>query len=313
MGIRGGGGGGGGVVPRARSGNMCGIASFICRPLAPASNSHPIPTVRTNPRSNHKAFLHTILSSIPTMKRAGVIRQSEFTRAKGKHILSLASSDVKSLSNDASVLFQNLSWGGFSAEPKDERKHLFRARKDTTLAMHRAFAVQALIAVAGLVRLYFALHSGSGGSTSAEEQAANSTSPKVGSVDAAFAAGSCACNLLFAIAIFPVLWLADADFGEPYWILAVSSGLSSLLGLLAVGLAVSFSCRSVTRARSNLKGGGVRDKDSPASQNQLRSSSRISHVRGSAPRSFGDTSSGCDFLCVPRLVRDLSCCGFGAR
>ena len=184
------------------------------------------------------------------MKGTGVARQSWTSRARVKNILNLASSDVKSLSDDASVLFRNLSWGGGAAERKDERKHLFRKRKETTLAVHRAFAFQALIAVAGLVRLYFALQSGGG----AEGQAANATMPGFRSADATFTVGSCACNLLFAIAVLPVLWLAGADFADSYWILVVTSTLSSLLGLLALGLAVSFSCRSVTRGMgSNLK------------------------------------------------------------
>ena len=192
--------------------------------------------------SSASCIEHPSLSTTPTMKRAGAAHRSGRPKGIGKDILSLASSDVKELGDDASILFQNLFGDG-----KDEREHLFRKTTDTAMAMHRTFSMQALISVAGLVRLYLALQSGSVGGIIAEGQAANSTSPKIRSADATFAAGSCACNLLFAIAVPPVLWLVGADFGDSKSILVMTSALSSLLGLLAHGLAVSFSCRSVTR------------------------------------------------------------------
>ena len=172
-------------------------------------------------------------------------------KRSGEDTFSLAGLDVQGLSGDASTLFRHL-FGSSGSERKEECKHLFRKTKDTTQAMHQAFAIQALISMAGLTRLYFALQNGSGGVTSAESQAVNSTLPRIRSVDATFAAGSCACNLLFAIAVRPVLWLADADFSDSNSILVVTSTLSSLLGLVAIGIAVSFSCRSVTRERRSI-------------------------------------------------------------
>ena len=153
----------------------------------------------------------------------------------GQTIPSPESSQVKGLIDDA--LSSEIS-------REDVHKHLFRATKATTLAFHQSCMMLALLAVVGLVRLYFTLRqSGSGGD--ATGGGANSTSPvvTVGMADAAFAVGSCGCNLLFALVAPPLFWFADADFGKEDVVLATSSVVASLLGLLVFALALAFSYR----------------------------------------------------------------------
>ena len=64
----------------------------------------------------------------------------------------------------------------------------------------------------------------------------------VGTADA-FAVGSCGCNLLFALVAPPLLWFVECDFGKEGVVLATSSAVAFLLGLLVFALALAFSYR----------------------------------------------------------------------
>ena len=166
-------------------------------------------------------------------------------RSNQRFRLALGRSERKGLREDASVLFQNITSVENSARIKTLRQHIFRKMQATTLAMRCACALQGVLAVTGLVRLYVPVQASGDGSGQANttSTSASATLPAVTSKEAVFVVATCSSNLLFGLFTPFVLWFADADFSERMLITVVCSTWSSLIGLLIAALAVAFSVK----------------------------------------------------------------------